>query len=414
MAKSTLDKFAKFNDLLDKKAKSKVELRGFSDIDEWIPSGNLLLNAQMSGSLFGGYPNTRSFCLAGESGSGKTYLALNFVRECQALDYLVIYIDTEGALDTTDFKKFGINLEQLNYKRIGLINDVKFYLTDLIDLKKENPDLKVAVVLDSISLLEANKFKEDAEKGHSAVDMGLRAKDLRAMFRALTLDLSNVKVPFVFTSHISPSADKYTPDSMGGGKGAEYSASGILYMYKGTLWNSDDADADQKANKERTGTRVRSKIAKSRLAKPVNIEFHISFIKGMNKYVGLQDYTSWENCGIERGKKLTEKEFLKLKPDEQAKGKKFEVLEIVDNDRNKTELVTYYMIPSIQARNYINKWNGDAIPTRDFFSPRVFTEKVLQELDKNIIQPTFKYKSFEEAAQAELDELEEINAQDEE
>lgn len=415
MAKTTLDKFAKFNDLLDKKAKSKVDLKGFSDIDDWIPTGCYLLNAQISGSMFGGYPNTRSFCLAGESGSGKTYLALNAVREAQAKDYLVIYIDTEGALDTSDFVKFGIDLDQLNYKRMGGINDVKFYLTDLVELKKENSDLKIMVIVDSISLLEANKFKEDAAKGHSAVDMGLRAKDLRSMFRALTLDLSNVKVPLIFTSHISPSSDKYTPDSMGGGKGPEYSASGIVYMYKGTLWSDDkDGEKEETKQKERTGTRVRSKIAKSRLAKPVNIEFHISFIKGMNPYVGLQNYTSWETCGIERGKKLTEKEFSKLKPDEQAKGHKFEVLEIVDGDVKKTELVTYYMIPSIQARNYINKWNGDMIPTREFFSKRTFTDKVLQELDRNIIQPTFKYSSFEEAARAEMEELGEISSQDEE
>lgn len=40
----------------------------FSKIDEWISSGNYLLNAQLSGSLFGGFPNSRSICIAGESG----------------------------------------------------------------------------------------------------------------------------------------------------------------------------------------------------------------------------------------------------------------------------------------------------------------------------------------------------------
>jgi hypothetical protein len=56
-------------------ALSKVNEKGsiitnntFSKIDEWIPSGNYLLNAHISGSLFGGYPNSRSICVAGESG----------------------------------------------------------------------------------------------------------------------------------------------------------------------------------------------------------------------------------------------------------------------------------------------------------------------------------------------------------
>lgn len=414
MDKSTIAKFSKFTDILDKKAKAKIDLKGFSDISEYINTGNYLLNAQISGTLFGGYPNTRSFCLAGESGSGKTYLCMNFVREAQLKDYLVTYIDTEGALDSTDFPKFGCELEAINYKRIGSIDDLKFYVVDLIKTKNEHPEIKLALIVDSISLLENNKFKEDAEKGHSATDMGLRAKNLRAMFRAIGLDLSNAKIPFIFTSHISPSLDKYTQDSMGGGKGPEYSASGILYMYKGNLW-SDDKDGEKEATdkKERTGTRVRSKVAKSRLAKPVNIEFHLSFIKGMNRYVGLQHYTSWENCGLERGKKLTEKEFLKLKPDDQAKGHKFEILEIVEGDQSKTQLVTYYMIPSVQGKNYINKWNGDMVPVREFFSKRAFTDRVLQELDTNIIQPTFKYASAEEAAKAEQDELDEINPHEE-
>ena len=418
MAKASLDKFAKFNDLLDKKAKSKIELRGFADISEYISTGSYILNAQISGSLFGGYPNTRSFCLAGESGSGKTYLALNAAREAQQMDYLVTYIDTEGALDSNNFTAFGVDLDQINYKRIGLINDVKFYVTDLIEAKKECPELKVMLILDSISLLEANKFKDDAERGHSAVDMGLRAKDLRAMFRALTLDLSNHGIPFIFTSHISPSADKYSPDSMGGGKGPEYSASGIVYLYKSALW-SDDKDGVKEDSKEktRTGTRVRSKIFKSRLAKPENVEIHISFVKGMNPFVGLQEYISWDGCGLEKGKKWTPKEYSKLKPDEQAKCHEFEVSEITGQNpdgTNKIELVQYYMLPSIGARNYINKWTGDAIPIRELFSKKAFTDKVLQELDRNVIQPKFKYASKEEAIKAEMEELELINDSNEE
>jgi hypothetical protein len=71
MSTSTTDAlsaFNKFNDLLAKKTKGHVKLKGFSDIDEFIPTGNYMLNALMSGSLFGGYPNARSVGIAGESG----------------------------------------------------------------------------------------------------------------------------------------------------------------------------------------------------------------------------------------------------------------------------------------------------------------------------------------------------------
>ena len=40
----------------------------FSEVDEWIPTGNYLLNAQISGTLFGGVPNNRSFGVMGDPG----------------------------------------------------------------------------------------------------------------------------------------------------------------------------------------------------------------------------------------------------------------------------------------------------------------------------------------------------------
>ena len=62
-----------FNDLDEQLTKispkgSVISTNSYSRIDEWISTGNYLLNAQLSGSLFGGIPNSRSICLAGESG----------------------------------------------------------------------------------------------------------------------------------------------------------------------------------------------------------------------------------------------------------------------------------------------------------------------------------------------------------
>lgn len=40
----------------------------YSNIEYWIPSGNYILNAAMSGDLFKGIPSGRVTCLAGDSG----------------------------------------------------------------------------------------------------------------------------------------------------------------------------------------------------------------------------------------------------------------------------------------------------------------------------------------------------------
>lgn len=388
--KDALAAFNKFNDLLEKKVKSKVTLMGFSDIDEYIPTGNYLLNAQMSGSVFGGYPNTRSIGIAGDSGAGKTFLCLNAVRELQKKGYFVFYIDTEGAIDRSDYTKFGVDLDKLKYLRMGLISDVKFFINDFIETMKENPGLKAAVFVDSVGMLDTDKSKRDMDAGKNAADMGLRSKELRAMFKSFTLDLSNLKVPFIFTNHTYASMDQYTPKGMSGGGGPEFSASIILMLSKGTL--RDEA-------KTTTGIIVRSKTRKNRLAKPIDIEFHISFHKGMNPYVGLEQFVSWENCGVGRGKKLTDKEYSKLKPAEQELCSLFEV-----------EGENFYFMPGKLAKNYINRHNGDEIPVKEFFSSRLFTDAVLKELDENIIKPTFKFpETSDEINSLENDELENLN-----
>ena len=62
----------------------EISKNDFSKITEWIDTGNYHLNAVFSGDLFGGIPNNRTICLAGESGTGKTFLMLNMCREMQS------------------------------------------------------------------------------------------------------------------------------------------------------------------------------------------------------------------------------------------------------------------------------------------------------------------------------------------
>jgi len=391
MAKTPFDAFNKFSDKLEKRVNETIELKGFADISEYIPTGNYLLNAQMSGDLFGGYPNTRSIGIAGDPGAGKTFLCMNAVRELQQMGYYVFYVDTEGAIDSTDFPKFGATLEQLKYYRMGLISDVKFFIDGLIktikDFRKDNPTMKLALFVDSMGMLDTDKSKTDIDKGKNAADMGLRAKELRALFKSFTLDLSNLAVPFIFTNHTYSGTDAYTGKSPSGGGGPEFAASIILMLSKGVL--RDD-------NKTATGIIVRSKTRKNRLAKPIEIEFHISHQKGMNPFVGLQDYISWDGCGVERGKKLTEKEYSKLKPEDQKHCKPF----IVGKE-------TFYFQPGPKAKNYIISHNGDEVPIRQFFTSRLFTQEVLVDLNEKVIKPTFKYPETQDGLmEMEMEELE--------
>ena len=315
MAKRNVDalkKLSKLNTAIASKLKNGKEgydvFKKFAGITEYIPLGNYILNAQMSGDLFGGLPNSRSVEIAGESGSGKTFLALNITREFTEMGYYVYYIDTEGALEEADFAKFGADPDFVNHIRtINTYSKLKFFMNQLLAEYDSEAGLKIAVITDSYGMLNTNKEIADSIKGKSASDMGLRAKEGRAMFRNITLDLSNKGVPFLFTNHTSATLDLFAPDPevASGGGGPTYSASAILFLGKRPLREEKDGA------KTRTGIVVRSKTHKNRLARPVETHFHISFEKGMNKYVGLEEYISWDNCGIVKGTIFTEEEFLK-------------------------------------------------------------------------------------------------------
>ena len=64
-------------------AGSILEENEFSEVSEWIGTGNYVLNAQLSGSLFGGVANNRSMGIAGDPQTGKSFLCMNIVRESQ-------------------------------------------------------------------------------------------------------------------------------------------------------------------------------------------------------------------------------------------------------------------------------------------------------------------------------------------
>lgn len=65
---STTSSFTELNDMLSKFSPDGaiIEDSIYAKIDEWIGTGSYILNAALSGSLFGGMPNRRSLMFAGE------------------------------------------------------------------------------------------------------------------------------------------------------------------------------------------------------------------------------------------------------------------------------------------------------------------------------------------------------------
>lgn len=364
MAKSTGSfSFAQLDKELSKitgfETGSILSENSFSEVDEWISTGNYLLNAQISGSLFGGIPNTRSLGVMGDPGTGKSFFCLNVVREAQKQGYDIVYCDTEGAIDKSSAANFGIDLDRVRYQPIQTVSQFQTFVSNLLDLVKkakaagENP--KILLVLDSLGMLSTDKELNDAMKGHNAADMGAKAKELRKLFRVITLDLTAAKIPLICTNHVYAGGGYIPTKESSGGDGPIFAMSAVAFLSKAQLKDGSGT---------KTGIIVTSNLKKSRFTVPENIKFHISFSNGMNPYVGLQDYVSWDACGIERGK-----------------------FEEIKNADGKKEMV---FKPNASSTRWGVKHMGKTIASTELFTAEVFTEDVLRQLDENVIKPKFK------------------------
>lgn len=121
--------------------------------------------------------------------------------------------------------------------------------------------------------------------------------------------------------------------------GPEYAASIVLFLNKAQL----------KEGGEKAGIIVTAKPNKNRFAKPNPIKFHLHFSEGMNSYVGLENYIDWEDIGIARGSI--------------EKGQK---------------------VPKATARGWICKHIDDVVSNNEFFTDKVFTQEILEKIDKKI------------------------------
>jgi len=376
-----MSKISEYGNTLDKST--------ISEIDHYIPTGNYHLNACLTGSLFGGYPNNRAVALAGPSGTGKTYLILNAIKQAQKQGYSIVFYDSENAVDKSLVEKFGIDASKFRYEPCNTVQEFRSSVTAITDVlieqKKKGIALpKIMVVLDSAGNLATQKEIDDAKTGSSKADM-TRAKLLKSTFRIIMTQFGICKIPFLFTNHTYQTQDLFSRQVGGGGTGPEYAASIILFLGKAKL----------KEGIEQTGIIVTAKPNKNRFAKPTNIKFHISFNKGMNPYVGLEEYIGWDICGIERGRFITEGQFNKLTDPGKADCRRHSF------KKDKKDITVYFQ-PSATARKICVKHLNDSVDLNQLYTPQVLTENVLKMIEPQVVA---KFNYGDELEQEELSDI---------
>jgi hypothetical protein len=158
------------------------------------------------------------------------------------------------------------------------------------------------------------------------------------------------------------SQDLFPVQIMSGGKGAEYSASTIVYLSVAKL--KDDSGDEMSLGSN--GAIVSARSRKNRHAKPKKVKFRINHEEGVNPFDGLDLFCTKENfdkVGI-----------AKVKP-----------------VKDKAGVITGYENGSKWYVKHLDKTFFDS----QLFNTLVFTKDVLEALEP-IIKPYFMYGSYEE------------------
>lgn len=369
--------FSKVGDLLNNISKS-VPVIIESEIKErkFINTGVYLLNAALSARMIeGGIEFGKIFSVAGDSGTGKTFIALSVAKNAQRDGMGVIYIDTEYSLNMEDLPKYGIdnNPEKFKLIRGNKVEDINILLTQLLDTLKEEKMKNGSIdpfliVLDSVGQMSSNKEKEDLISGNIKVDM-TRAKSLAALFRSINTDLGFLNIPMVVCNHVYlEQGNMYPQQILKGGKALVYSSSVIGMMSKAKLKTGDEDEMDL----GQSGIVVTFKTAKNRLAKPKQIKFEISFISGMNPYTGLDAFCRpefYDKIGIAQGKEEVDKS-------------------------------TGEMLFKPGGNRWFVRHLGKSFTTKQLFKEEIFTKEVLEKMAP-IVNDYFRFKSLDEIEQVE-------------
>lgn len=271
---------------------------GFNDPDTWISTGNYTLNKLISGDFYKGIPLGKVTVIAGESGSGKSFIASgNVIKNAQEQGIFTILIDTENALDESWLQALGVDTgeDKLLKLNMAMIDDVakvisdfiKQYKADYDDISKEERP-KVLFVIDSLGMLMTPTDKSQFTDGDLKGDMGRKSKALKALITNCVNMFGQYDIGMVATNHTYESQDMFNPDpKISGGSGFQYASSIIVVLNKLKL----KTDETGKKTSDVHGIRAVSKVTKTRYAKPFEkVELEIPYSTGLSPYSGLFDF----------------------------------------------------------------------------------------------------------------------------
>lgn len=252
-----------------------------AEFEGYIDTGSYVLNAALSGTIYGGIPNNKAVVFAGDPATGKTFFTLGIIKSFleSNKEARVFYCDTESAVTLDMLTERGIDPTRMAFNSPDSIERFRTVVLKMLTSYEEaGKKFPLLVVLDSLSAMPSNKEIKDIGEGNDTRDM-TKAQLLKGAFRVLRLKLAKVGVPLIVTNHVYAVIGSYVPmKEMGGGSGAKYAADSIAFLSK----------KKDKQDDEVVGNIIHVGMIKSRLSREgTRVDTRILYDGGLDRYYGL-------------------------------------------------------------------------------------------------------------------------------
>jgi recombination protein RecA len=228
--------------------------------------------------------------IVGPEHSMKSSFMVLCMIEAQQQGYKPVIIDTEGGINESFCKRWGLDPASVLYIYTPWISEIK---STLAQIKASNMEGYV-IGLDSVGGIERLKSYDDALKGEPKADQGLLQKEIRSMLKLfLNICVSQNSIGIAAGHYYGAPSSVPKPDQIGGGKAMKLFPS-ILVSLKKT--NIED-DNDQVTGNEIVATTLKNRIYPPFQTATVKIDYKT----GVQPYAGILDLAIKSNLVVKSG-----------------------------------------------------------------------------------------------------------------